>query len=202
MNNNIDGLISGIFQPDFFEIIKDYSTFNEGKKIGSLLLILCNQSKNFSSKKNHRPYIQIKNDHKNFIYNDWLNVIVKTDRVKAFDNSVKEFHSDFICDSKNKHRAYFVISYQTSKGPLVNISEISCKDSFNDFHAFEFILLTREPLVKFVNYLIENGEEFPLEFSVSPNTLIHTYNETKKSWTIESPLDQISLSISPTENDY
>ncbi|KAA1243103.1 hypothetical protein [Aquimarina sp. RZ0] len=190
---NFQNFIDGIIQPDLLVTLETYDSCEDDRKYQFILAELCNQVKTFALRQKFTPFIQLKDNKGNFIFNDRLTIKVETDGVKDFYDSFNEHHTDLIYNDSDKYSACYLVSYMTAKGPLTSIGKIILEHKLSELNSIEIISLLHKPIKDSVNYLVENGEVFPDEFNINPKPLCHHYDDKKKKWTIHSPSDTLNF---------
>ncbi len=182
--------VGNILNPTISTEIEHYSVFDDIKKYENILLKLCVAAKESYWASNLKPYIQIKDDKGNYLYNDVLN-ITKVGVEFPVTESNADFYLDFILDSSKPDNVYAVIGYYHTERKEMDRTFYSFapnkeKDApvtlkLSDCHSIA------EQLIKHTIQLRNSSKPINKDGSISMNLLVHKYNPSKNTWTFQLP---------------
>ncbi len=189
---NLQSFINGIIDPNISQVIREYSTYPEKRQYESIVAILCDYAKEFAFKEINTPYIQLKDDKGNFVYNNRLSIEVIGDKEKL--RTPKEKYSvNIIDDMKDKRKVFCMLTYFSDKGRETSFGGITFPKDKSEIGLLEYVHAAGQSVTNEIAELQEQGHFFGEEIKISFNFLFHHYDENTQTWTIQSPFDTIRI---------
>ena len=182
--------VDSILNPSITTHIEHYSTFDDVKKYENILLELCISAKKCYWVSDLSPYILIKDDKENYLYNDVLH-LSKHGIPFPITETDSDFYLDIILDSNKPENVYTVLSFFHTKRKKIN----------RTLYKIKLSKLKGSPKTLTVNHCNDiansllqidakrRNRKKPInkDGSISMNLLVHKYNPSKKTWTFQLP---------------
>ncbi len=184
-NTDINDLVNEIWYPDVVENIDYDIDYNTDSRYQFMITHLCKHIKKCNNKGLDTPYIQIKDKHGKFVFNDRL-TIKTSDHYTSSVSKVFHYYIDFVYDGNANKTVYCIIKSITDQDKKQTaFANIDFEKPIDQLYLEDYDVVVEA----MVNQLEEQKKErLPI---VDINLVTHCYNATAKQWDISTPVKEV-----------
>ncbi|WP_103071178.1 hypothetical protein [Aquimarina sediminis] len=178
-NKNIKRLVNEILYPDIEDTIPHDIRYRATGRYELKISRLTHHVKKLIAKRLYTPYIRIKDNNGDLIFNDRLHISVPS-YIDSFADPSVNYHVDFIDNGIRCPNMYCITTTFTQQGRDTLFGSVNFKKPLSELDIADYSGALQS--------LFENEGKMQENTSIRVNILTHHYNSNTKTWNIEFPL--------------
>ena len=182
---NIDGFLN----PDAVVQIDGYLNYDRKKKYDIFISTLCDQVKECVKKNIMTPHIQLKDEEKNLIFNDRLQIETNVPK-EYFVNDKINLKVDYIDSGKFTNKIFSNVKVLMNRPFCQNFAIINFFKPLTEISNKEYRKSLNSTIINCADAILEqslNLKDEHFNITIHSSFLIHFFDEAAKTWVIKSP---------------